>query len=154
MQELDLYGTVDAAVCSLDGINYIPPEELSGVFSRLKLFIRPGGLLIFDINTPFKLRSLDEQVYLDENEEVFCVWRTEFDEEENVCRYGMDIFAKTGADLWRRSFEEHLEYAHTPDMLKNELVNAGFGEISVCGELVTEPPREEEERIFIVAERL
>ena len=26
--ELDLYGTVDAAYCSLDGIDYLPPEEL------------------------------------------------------------------------------------------------------------------------------
>ena len=26
--QLDLYGTVDAAYCSLDGIDYLPPEEL------------------------------------------------------------------------------------------------------------------------------
>ena len=49
---LDLYGTVDAAYCSLDGMNYIPPEELPRVFHRLHLFIRPGGLLVFDIRTP------------------------------------------------------------------------------------------------------
>ena len=49
---LDLYGTVDAAVCSLDGMNYIPPEDLPEVFRRLWLFVRPGGLLIFDIRTP------------------------------------------------------------------------------------------------------
>lgn len=30
--ELDLYGTVDAAVCSLDGLDYIPPAELPEVF--------------------------------------------------------------------------------------------------------------------------
>ena len=41
--ELDLYGTVDAAVCSLDGMNYIPAEELPELFHRLHLFIRPEG---------------------------------------------------------------------------------------------------------------
>lgn len=33
--ELDLYGTVDAAYCSLDGIDYLPPEELPEVLHRL-----------------------------------------------------------------------------------------------------------------------
>ena len=33
--ELDLYGTVDAAVCSLDGMNYIPPEDLPELLRRL-----------------------------------------------------------------------------------------------------------------------
>ena len=50
--ELDLYGTVDAAYCSLDGINYISPDKLGRVFDRLHLFVRPYGLFIFDIKTP------------------------------------------------------------------------------------------------------
>ena len=79
--ELDLYGTVDAAYCSLDGMNYIPPEDLPEVFRRLRLFIRPGGLLIFDIRTPEWLRALDGEVFVDENEEVLCLWRADFDEE-------------------------------------------------------------------------
>ena len=54
---LDLYGTVDAAVCSLDGMNYLPPEELPEVLHRLHLFIRPDGLLIFDIRAPESFRA-------------------------------------------------------------------------------------------------
>ena len=38
-EELDLYGTVDAAVCCLDGFNYIPADTLPEVFRRLHLFI-------------------------------------------------------------------------------------------------------------------
>ena len=47
--EIDLYGTVDAAYCSLDGLNYIPPDKLRTLFFRLRCFIRPGGLLLFDV---------------------------------------------------------------------------------------------------------
>lgn len=154
MQELDLYGTVDAAVCSLDGINYVPENELDNIFERLKLFIRPGGLFIFDINTPFKLRNLDNQMFIDENDEVFCLWRTEFDETENACYYGMDIFSKAaGKNLWERNFEEHVEYAHDTTMLIGKLVNVGFKEVCAYGELNTEKPKEDEQRIFIVAKR-
>ena len=78
---LDLYGTVDGAVSSLDGMNYIPPEQLPEVFRRLHLFIRPGGLLIFDIRTPDFLRSLDGDVFVDEKEDLLCLWRADFEEE-------------------------------------------------------------------------
>lgn len=43
-QELDLYGTVDAAYSSLDSLSYVPFSDLPEVFRRLRLFIRPGGL--------------------------------------------------------------------------------------------------------------
>ena len=52
MTELDLYDVVSAAVCTLDGINYVPEDKLGKVFHRLRLFIEPGGVLIFDINSP------------------------------------------------------------------------------------------------------
>ena len=155
VQELDLYGTVDAAVCSLDGINYVPEDELDTVFNRLKLFIRPGGLLIFDINTPQKLRGLDGQLFVDEDEDVLCLWRAEFDEDENACYYGMDIFTHDAdtTPLWKRYFEEHIEYAHGTEMLLEKLKNAGFETAAVEGELTRESPAEDEQRVFITAAR-
>lgn len=35
----------------------------------------PGGLFLFDINTPEKLEGLDGQVFLDETQDTYCVWR-------------------------------------------------------------------------------
>lgn len=153
MEELDLYGTVSAAVCSLDGFNYLPPDTIPEVLRRLRLFIEPGGLLIFDVNTPEKLMGLDGEVFIDETDDVFCVWRAEFDYDENACIYGMDIFSLEG-DTWQRSQEEHVEYAHSCDFLSDALVNAGFGEISVFAELHMEEPRDGENRIFFAARRL
>ncbi|MBE6948951.1 MAG: class I SAM-dependent methyltransferase [Ruminococcaceae bacterium] len=150
MDELDLYGTVDAAVCMLDGFNYLPEDALIETLRRLRLFIEPGGILIFDINTPYKLRGLDGQLFIDETEEVYCVWRAEFDEDENACYYGMDIFAEYDG-LWERSFEEHIEYAYEPEYLIKLLEEAGFESIKLYGELSFEPPRENENRIFFSA---
>ena len=127
-EELDLYDTVDAAVCSLDGVNYMRPETLPEVFRRLHLFLSPGGTLCFDFLSPGHMRSLDGQCFVDEEDDTLCLWRSEV--VENELRYGMDIFEREGA-LWRRSGEEHVEYAHEPDTLASWLAEEGFTDISV-----------------------
>lgn len=146
---LDLYGTVDAAICSLDGFNYLPPAELPEVLRRLWLFIAPGGLLIFDLNTPERLRSLDGQCFVDETDEVLCLWRARFDEGAGALRYGLDLFAKADRGLWRREQEEHTEYAHRPEEILRLLSESGFqrAEIDRTG------PQSGQGRIFIQAER-
>ena len=145
---LDLYGTVDAAVCSLDGMNYIPESELPEVFHRLHLFVRPGGLLIFDIKTPEWFRSVDGSVSVDETEDMLCLWRAEFDTEENAICYGMDMFSKSG-NLWRRDSEEHIESAHSPERLAELLEIAGFENVRLCCDC----PQSDGGRLFITAKR-
>ena len=145
---LDLYGTVDAAICSLDGMNYIHPEDLPEVFHRLRLFVRPGGLLIFDIRTPEFLRSLDGDIFVDEQEDVLCLWRADFEEELPAIIYGMDIFSRHGR-LWQRESEEHVEYAHEPAALQTLLEQAGFHD--VC--LRPDCPQGDMGRLFITAIR-
>lgn len=72
MPRLDLYGTVDAAVCCLDSLNYLTdPKDVQRTFRRLHLFVAPGGMLVFDVNTAAKLAALDGQVFLDETEDTY-----------------------------------------------------------------------------------
>ncbi len=154
MEELDLYGTVSAAVSSLDGINYLPRSRLGQVFERLRLFVEPGGLFIFDVNSPEKLRGLDGQIFLDETEDAYCVWRAQLTEDGSALQYGMDVFSLTGDGTWERDFEEHTEYIHPVERLTAELTAHGFGEIGVFGELRDAPPEAGEQRIFVAARRL
>ena len=146
-EELDLYGTVDAAVCSLDGFDYLQPEDLPEVLHRLHLFIRPGGLLIFDIRTPESFEALDGEVFLDETDDVLCLWRAELT--DGVMRFGMDLFEREG-DLWSRESEEHVEYVHTPELLTNLLRQQGFGEIRTT----SEGPQGDQGRLFFISVRL
>ncbi len=148
-EELDLYGTVDAALCCLDGFNYIAPDVLREVFRRLHLFVRPGGLLIFDIRTPEFLRALDGQIFVDETEDVLCLWRADFDEAQGALVYGMDLFERRGR-LWERRGEEHVEYAHEPEVLRGALEHAGFGNVR----LRRDGPQGNAGRLYIIAERL
>lgn len=152
LEQLDLYGTVDAVVCSLDGMNYIKPDMIAEVFRRVLLFLEPGGLFIFDIHTPSMLKSIDGGVFLDETDDVYCVWRTEFIENENACHYGMDIFARAG-NKWTRSREEHVEYAYEPHSLEKQLLTAGFEDISLYADKTLEKPDANDRRIFIAARK-
>lgn len=111
LERLRLPRAVDLAVCALDSLDYITePEKCQEAIRRVYKALNPGGIFIFDVNTPEKLRAMDGQVFLDEDDDVYCVWRGEFDEQTNICSYGMDLFQRQGK-LWSRSFEEHREYA-------------------------------------------
>ena len=147
-EALDLYGTVDAALCSLDALNYLEPSLLPEVFRRLHLFVRPGGLLIFDLRTPEFLRSLDGEVFVDETEDLLCLWRADFDEENRALVYGMDLFTRRG-QLWAREDEEHVEYAHEPETLRALLKQAGFSDVS----LRRDGPQGDRGRLWITAKR-
>ena len=153
MPKLDLYGTVDAAVCCLDSLNYLTdPKDVQRTFRRLHLFVAPGGMLVFDVNTAAKLAALDGQVFLDETEDTYCVWRTEFDPKKRLCYYGMDLFQRDG-EVWERSFEEHIEYAYTAEELTGWLRETGFTKIHVFGDRKCRAPKEDELRVYLAARK-
>lgn len=153
LQELRLARGVDLAVCALDSMDYITePDDCREAIRRVYKVLNPGGCFIFDVNTPKKLRAMDGQVFLDETEDVFCVWRGEFDGDTNICSYGMDIFQRCG-DVWQRSFEEHREYAYSARQLVGYLKEAGFTSVRVYGDRRMEAPKEGEQRIYIKARK-
>ena len=152
MPKLDLYGTVDAAICCLDSLNYLTnPRDVRRTFERLHLFIAPGGMLVFDINTVEKLAELDGQVFLDENEDTYCVWRTEY--RQGLCSYYMDIFRRNPDDSWERDFEEHRQRGYTVEELTAWLEEAGFTRIRTYGDGVLRRPKDGEQRIYFTAIR-
>ncbi len=153
LQNLHLPKGVDLAVCALDSIDYIlNPEECRQAISRVHKALNPGGCFIFDVNTPKKLRAMDGGIFFDEDDNVFCLWRGEFDDRTNVCTYGMDIFQRRGS-LWERSGEIHREYAYSAEELVSYLKDAGFTAIEVYGAREFRAPAEDEQRIYLKARK-
>ncbi len=152
MPKLDLYGTVDAAICCLDSLNYLTrPSDVQRTFQRLHLFIAPGGILIFDINTVEKLADLDGQMFLDETEDTYCVWRTEYS--RGLCTYYMDLFRQRADGAWERDLEIHRQRAYTVAELTAWLEAAGFSHIRTHGDMVSRAPRQGEQRVYFTAIR-
>ena len=153
MQELDLYGTVDAAVSSLDSINYLDGfDALDATLSRLKFFINPNGLFLFDVNTEYKFRTIDGECFMRDGDDDVCIWRAAYDEDEKRCLMMVDVFKAEG-ELWSRSFEEHEEYAFSESEIKEALERNGFTLEARYGELSEDAPNDESLRIFYVARR-
>ncbi len=151
MERLRVPETVDWAVCCLDSLNYITdPAACQKAIRRVYEALSPGGIFLFDVNTPEKLRAMDDQVFLDEDEEVYCVWRGAYDEAKRICSYGIDLFQRRGT-LWQRSFEEHREYAYTLEELTEYLQEAGFSDIRIYGDCRMEPPAAGEQRVYFSA---
>ena len=147
LAELDLYGTSDAAVSCLDSLNYLSAEDVDAFFTRLRYFLEPGGLFIFDVNSPAYFKALDGQVFVDEQDDVLCLWRAALAEDSSSIAYGMDVFRKHGRH-WLRDTEEHVEYIHEPEMLIQLLEKAGFRNI----EMRTDGPLSKRGRLFFIAE--
>ena len=59
MTKFGWIGPVDAVVSGLDSVNYVTdPKKLQRAFERVHLFLMPGGLFLFDVNTPEKLEGV------------------------------------------------------------------------------------------------
>lgn len=154
MEKLDLYGTIDACVCCLDSVNYVTrPAALKRAFSRVHLFLMPGGLFVFDVKPPEVLAGADGEMYLDETEDTYCVWRADYSPRRRILTYGMDIFRQCQDGAWERGGEVHEEYAYTLEELEEYLREAGFTDIRRWGNLKLRAPKTEEERIFFTARK-
>ena len=160
MERLRLPYPVDLCVCCLDGVNYVTePEQLQEAFRRVRKNLNPGGLFLFDVNSEAKLRGLDGQIFLDEDDAVFCLWRAMFDEQTRICTYGIDIFRRLldpdprgrEGDIWERNREEHFERAYSVGELTAMLTAAGFKTVECFGDRRLEPPSPEEQRIYFAA---
>lgn len=149
LEELDLYGTADAAVCSMDSMNYLPPDSFVRALERIALFVEKGGLFIFDVNTPEKFRDMDGRCYIDESDGAYCAWSADYDDDDRSCRFVMDIFLQD-SEMWRRTQEEHTEYAYSVSEIKDMLMDAGFIETEFYGGLPLRKPVDGEERLFII----
>ncbi len=153
MDELELYGGVDACVCMLDSINHVIDETtLIRAFEKVYYYLEYDGIFIFDVLTQSHFQKMDAGMFIDETDEAYCVWRTEYDSAQNICTYVMDVFLQEGSH-WIREQEVHQEYAYTTEKIGQYLEKAGFCDITLYGNLEMRPPKQGEERVFFTARK-
>lgn len=150
LDELDLFGTIDASVCCLDSLNHITDEfELQRTFDRISLFTEPCGAFIFDVNTEYKHRSiLADNCFVYELDDVFCVWQNSTDDELFTDIY-LDFFVPNG-DVYYRQSEQITERAYSVDALRVMLNKSGFKTVSVYDGYTRNLPNEKSERLVFV----
>lgn len=152
MEELDLYGTVNAAVCTLDSINHLEgPAQVLRAFERISLFLEPGGIFIFDANTLYKHREiLADNTYVYDCEDVYCVWQNSL--EGDRVRIRLDLFEADG-DSYYRAEEEFCETAYPKELLCSFLEQAGLSVVGIYDGYTENCPGEKTERLVFVARK-
>lgn len=155
MTKLDLYGTIDCTVCSLDSINHLKSlDELRQTFAGVSLFSNPGALFMFDVNTQYKHENiLSDNTFVYETEDIFCVWENESLGEGTVL-ITLDFFTldkKTG--LYARTGDEFTETAFAREDIERLLKETGFS-VCACYEYPTfQPPNEKSEKLTFTARK-
>lgn len=144
---LDLYGTIRAAVSTFDTFNHIP--DLDKVIANAGFFMEKGGLLLFDMNTPYKHQKvLGDNEFTFEEDAAACVWRNHHNAEERKVEISVDIdYHETGEHF----HEEFCEYTYELEMIRTALEKHGFVLESVCDGESFGPLTEESERYFFCA---
>ena len=155
MTEFELYGTVGAMVSALDSINYLTEDgQLESMLKLLHYYLDPGGIFIFDINTEYKFKNiLDGQAFVYDEDDVYCVWNNDYDEEEKICYFDLNFFLKDENGTYKRFDEYQEERAYSTDEIEKIIKNCNLELLGVYDNLSFNPPREDSERLFFVIKR-
>lgn len=151
--KLDLYGSMGAFLCMIDGFNYvISPKLLENALKRIKTcFMDKDAILIFDISTRHKLKNvIGNNTFIHSDKNVFYTWQNRYIEDKNLSDMMLTFFAK-GKRGYHRFEERHIQRAYSEEEMIHILKKAGFSCVDTFDELSFEKPRPDSERIVFVA---
>ncbi len=152
MTEFELYGTVDAIVCALDGINYLTHDgDLDKLFALVNNYLNPGGIMIFDINSEYKLsKILGNNTFVSEEKDIYYVWRNEYSEKTRICEFELNFFTMMPDGAYKRFDEFQEERAYRIDEISSAVNTAGLILQGVYKPFGFATASDTDERIFFV----
>lgn len=153
MRDFELYGTVKAVVSICDSMNYIlSEEELTRVFQLVNNYLDPGGIFIFDLNTIHKYSCLMGDTTIAENrDEGSFIWENSYYEEDRMNEYDLTLFIKQESGMYEKFGETHYQKAYGLETVKQLLEESGMEYICAYDAFTREPPRDDSERIYVIA---
>ncbi len=161
MREFELYGSVGAVVSCLDSVNYLTgDEDLSRCLFNVSNYLDPGGIFIFDVNTPYKFENIyADKAYIledeggDESPEIFCAWQNYFDPKNRLCDFYLTIFEEKQNGSYSRSDEQQTERCYTLKELRAAVSAAGLEFCGVWGDYNFGEPAADCERWYIAVRK-
>ena len=153
MTEFELYGTVDVCLSLLDSVNYLTDDDdFDRLIKLVKNYLNPGGLFIFDINTPSKFENiLADNIYTYENEKVFYTWENSFD--GKICEFYLNFFVENENGTYNRITEQHFERCYQIEELVDIIKNNGMTVVSVFGDLSEKMYKNSDERVYFIVKK-
>ena len=152
--DFELFGTVDVFISTLDTVNYVTDsEDVYKMFSLVNNYLNPGGLFVFDVNSLYKFENiLGNNTFVFEKDDVFYSWENCYEEE--FLDFYLNFFVKDASGRYRRFSEQHCQKYHSHEFLMMCAEKCGLSFVTMYGDMSTEAPANEEERIFYIFKKL
>jgi SAM-dependent methyltransferase len=155
MRSFELYGSVGAVVCCLDAVNCLMSlKDVERCFATVHNYLDPGGVFLFDVNTPYKFENIfADNAYILEDEGVYCGWQNYYDEKTGVCDFYLTVFEDDGEGYVRYD-ETQREKKYSERQLTEALERAGFEVVGFFGGYDMSEPKNDTERWYIAAKKV
>ncbi len=148
--ELDLFGTINAAISTFDTYNHIGPlPRFEAAVAKAAFFMEKGGLFLFDLNTPYKYQQvLGNNTFTIDAPDASCLWQNRYDEQAQRVDIHLEF---TDKDLGETFQEDFCEYTYPLELVREVLERYGFSLESVCDGENFGPLTETSQRYMIAA---
>lgn len=156
MSRFKIDQTYDAVISCCDSVNYLPSiEAVQGFLVCSYDSLKPGGLLMFDMNTVSKYKKIiKDNTYVYDLDDIFCVWENEPDFPKGEMHFNLTFFSKNLNETYNRHEETQTQYMYTIEALNRCLINVGFQKIRYFDFGTDAPGSDDGERIQIIAEKI
>lgn len=153
MTAFELYGTVDAVVCCLDGMNHLTTTaDFRKTLSLVHNYLAPDGLFLFDLNSEYKFRTVyGDRAYLYECGATVCAWQNAYREKSGMCDFSITLFTRERNGLYRRSEEWQREKMYKDATVRRLLRESGFELLSVAQDINGTEPTDTSLRLYYTA---
>ena len=143
----------DAIIATFDVFNHLTsPEDLQMLFHSLNPFLADEGILLFDVQTPYKLQEyLGNHIFTLHRDDIEYIWENHFDEESQICTMDITFFVRQENGLYQRETMCQEERVYDLELLQMWLKYSDFELIGVYGELSDEKLQPEAHRAVFVA---
>lgn len=154
MRGFELYGTVQATICTYDCINYLlSTGDVGKCFSLVNNYTQRGGLFVFDINTPYRYKTVfADNAYVYEDGGDMLVWQNSFNEKRSLCDFFLSYFTREADGSYSRGDQVQRQRCYAIRTIEKLLVNNGFRLCGVYGSMDGGPLTETSEKAFFVAQ--
>ncbi|WZY00942.1 class I SAM-dependent methyltransferase [Bacillus sp. FSL W7-1360] len=149
MSLLPALGHFDVITVFCDSLNYLPDEDaVKQAFARFFASLQPGGVLLFDVHSPEKMRKFPGLTFADASEDVSYIWQSFSDEGPLSVVHELTFFVQDETGMYVRFEEVHEERTFLVSQYEQWLYETGFSEVVVTADFTEAAPTEHSERLF------
>ncbi len=151
MRSFTLPERVDLVTCCYDSINYLlSVADLEATFRRVAAALQPGGLVAFDVNTPWMYENVHVGTHFAQGEGLAVVVQGVYNLATRLAVAEVVGFIRRDG-LYERFTETHEQRAHSDEELAGALAAAGLVEVGRYRCFGFDPPGGETPRTMWVA---